>query len=179
MNTAVRFVLLPAALAAALASVQALSAMPAALEPADAMLAIVVPAKGHQIYECRAKGDTQEWTFVAPDAELFDMQGRTMGTHFAGPTWRATDGSRIVAKVAARVDAPVAGAIPWLLLAASNDGPTGRFSAVTYIQRVNTVGGVAPTAGCTRESLGQEARMAYTAEYRMFVARPGATTEAR
>ena len=36
---------------------------------------MMVPAKGVQIYECRAKKDASagfEWVFVAPEAELFD-----------------------------------------------------------------------------------------------------------
>jgi len=65
----------------------------------------------------------------------------------------------------------VANAIPWLLLAARSVGPEGSFSKVTSIQRVNTVGGVAPTAGCSRATAGTPARINYTADYYFFTAR--------
>ena len=73
--------------------------IPDALQPANASLAMVMPARGVQIYECRAKGGAYEWAFVAPDAELFDARGNRIGRHGAGPYWEAADGSRIVGSV--------------------------------------------------------------------------------
>jgi hypothetical protein len=137
-------------------------------------LAMVVPAKGVQIYECRVRNDAvtgHEWVFVAPEAELFDAHGNTIGRHGAGPYWQATDGSRIVGTPKQRADAPVAGAIPWLLLTTKSTGPAGSFSNVSSIQRVNTAGGVAPTAGCTRDSAGTTARVSYAADYYFFTNR--------
>jgi hypothetical protein len=56
--------------------------------------------------------------------------------------------------------------IDWLLLqAVSTDGP-GIFNGVTYIQRVNTSGGKAPTA--PGEFIGAEAKIPYTAEYYFY-----------
>jgi Protein of unknown function (DUF3455) len=147
--------------------------VPDGLKPgASESLALVVPAKGVQIYECRArKGEAgaHEWAFVAPEAELFDANGKSIGRHYAGPHWESADGSRIIATVKARADAPVAGAIPWLLLAAKSVGSEGAFSRVTSIQRVATAGGVAPAGGCSRA--GEQARIPYTAEYYFFTAR--------
>jgi hypothetical protein len=137
-------------------------------------LAMVVAAKGFQIYECKARGDASggsEWAFVAPDAELFDSRGKRIGRHGAGPYWEADDGSKVVGKVKARADAPVADAIPWLLLETRAAGPAGAFSRVTSIQRVNTVGGVAPAQACNRDAIGKTARTAYTADYVFFTAR--------
>jgi len=60
---------------------------------------MIVAARGVQIYECRVRKDAgagYEWAFVAPEAELFDAKGNAIGRHGAGPTWQATDGSRIV-----------------------------------------------------------------------------------
>ncbi len=131
-------------------------------------LAMVVPAKGVQIYECRPRRDeigTFEWTFVAPEADLFDRQGAKIGKHYAGPHWEASDGSKVLGTVRERADAPAAGAIPWLLLSARSVGPQGTFSNVTSIQRVNTAGGVAPRDGCAPSSSGASARVAYTADY--------------
>ncbi len=84
---------------------------------------------------------------------------------------RPRDGSRIVGTVKARADAPAGGAIPWLLLTTKSSGPVGAFSDVTSIQRVNTVGGIAPTAPCTAQLIGTPARVSYTADYRFFTAR--------
>ena len=144
--------------------------VPANLKPAaNESLAMIVPAKGVQIYECRVGNDgSAQWTFVAPEAALFDARSNTMGEHGAGPYWQAKDGSRIVGTLKQRVDAPVAGAIPWLLLTTKSDGPTGSFSRVTSIQRVSTIGGVAPTTGCSTTTVGTTARVPYAADYYFF-----------
>ena len=114
--------------------------------PENESLAMIVPAKGVQIYECRAKKDqagSYDWAFVAPEADLFDTSGRKIGRHYAGPHWESTDGSKIAGTVKASTDAPQADAIPWLLLVTKSVGAQGSFSKITSIQRVNTVGGVA------------------------------------
>jgi len=137
-------------------------------------LAMIVPAKGVQIYECRARKDQvgeYEWAFVAPEADLFDARGNRTGRHYAGPHWESTDGSKILGTVRERADAPVADAIPWLLLTAKSVGSEGSFSKVTGIQRVNTVGGVAPKAGCSQATAGTPARINYTADYYFFTAK--------
>ena len=131
----------------------------------------VVPAKGVQIYECRAstaQPGTYEWAFVAPDAALFDGRGDRIGQHYAGPHWESTDGSKVVAVVKERADAPAPGAIPWLLLTAKSVGPEGSFSKVTSIVRANTVGGVAPRSGCAQAAAGTSARVDYTADYYFY-----------
>ena len=146
--------------------------IPEKLNPsAGETMTMIVPAKGVQIYECRmskSQPGAYEWAFVAPDAELFDTTGKSIGRHYAGPHWEAADGSKIVAKLVERADAPKAGDIPWLLLGAKSVGGDGAFSRVTSIQRVNTVGGVAPKAGCSRDNAGTPARVPYTADYYFF-----------
>jgi len=152
-----------------------LASVPDKLRPgANESLAMVVPAKGVQIYECRsAKGQegAYEWAFVAPEAELFDLRGNRIGRHYGGPHWEAADGSRIVGAVKERAEAPAAGAIPWLLLGAKSVGAEGSFSKVTSIQRVNTAGGAAPGAGCSKSAAGTPARIPYTADYYFFATR--------
>lgn len=139
--------------------------------PANEMLALVLPAGGVQIYECGVKEDKAgqyEWQFIAPEADLYDANGGKVGHHFAGPHWESGDGSRIVGTVKARADAPSAGAIPWLLLSAESDGPSGAFSKVTSVQRIHTAGGVAPESGCSEATLGKQVRVNYTADYYFF-----------
>ena len=105
------------------------------------------------------------WAFVAPEADLFDAQGRKIGTHYAGPHWEAADGSKIVGAVKTRAEAPQAGAIPWLLLTTKSVGAQGRFAGVTSVQRVNTSGGTTPTSPCDPTRLGTQARVVYAADY--------------
>lgn len=148
--------------------------VPDTLRPtANETLKLIVAAKGVQIYECRARKDGigVEWAFVAPDADLFDVRGMAIGRHGAGPYWQARDGSRVVGTVQARADAPATSAIPWLLLATKSTGPDGTFGKVTSIQRINTVGGMAPSTPCTRDATGSSVRVDYTADYRLFVPR--------
>ena len=166
----------PAALATVMLTVAACAGtpdmpVPASLVPAGESLARVVPARGVQIYQCRTKDGKHEWAFIAPDAELLDSTGKVVGRHGAGPVWEALDGSRVSATVKSRADAPDKRDIPWLLLTARSTGPAGAYSNVTSIQRVNTVGGIAPANGCDAATVGQQARVHYTADYRFFTQR--------
>lgn len=151
---------------AALAGCASSVSVPDSLKPAAGeSLALVVPARGDQIYECRAG----KWAFVAPEAELFNRAGKKIGRHYAGPHWESLDGSRIVGAVKARADAPRAGDIPWLLLSAKSVGAEGAFSKVTSIQRVTTMGGSAPIEPCSQD--GRRVRVPYTADYYFFKAK--------
>jgi len=135
---------------------------------ANESLAMIVPAKGVQIYECRPKKDqagTYEWAFVAPEADLFDTSGKKIGRHYAGPHWESTDGSKIAGTVKERADSPRADSIPWLLLVTKSVGPQGSFSKITAMQRVNTIGGAAPEGGCSPSTIGTTVRIPYTADY--------------
>src|SRR3954454_22201944 len=95
-------------------------AVPDSLKPAAGeSLAMIVAAKGVQIYEC----SVGEWAFVAAEAELFDGSGKQIGRHYAGPHWEAADGSKVVGTVKARADAPAAGGIPGVRLPSQAEGP--------------------------------------------------------
>jgi hypothetical protein len=143
--------------------------VPDKLKPrANESLAMIVSAKGVQIYQCREKKDqagSYEWAFVAPEADLFDTSERKIGKHYAGPHWESPDGSKIAGTVKESTDAPQTDAIPWLLLVTKSVGPQGSFSKITGIQRVNTVGGVAPKTGCNQSTVGTTARIPYAADY--------------
>lgn len=91
--------------------------------------------------------------------------------HFAGPTWEASDGSRVVGERKAKADAPQASAIPWLLLAAKSHGGDGALAKVSLLQRVETTGGKAPASGCDAAHANVEQRMAYTASYYFYAPR--------
>jgi hypothetical protein len=136
--------------------------------PQGAPMLLEVAADGVQIYACEAKGQGFEWVFKAPEANLFDKQGLQVGTHFAGPTWKAGDGSTVVGEVAARADAPAGGAIPWLLLRAKSQEGSGVLSTVAFIRRVDTKGGIAPASVCDATRSGAQARVRYYALYQFF-----------
>jgi hypothetical protein len=138
--------------------------------PADAVLLLELAADGVQIYACETKDGRAEWAFKAPEAMLFDRQGRQVGTHFGGPTWKLDDGSAVAGEVMARADAPEGGAIPWLLLRAKSHEGSGALSRVAYIRRADTKSGAAPKGGCDAGHVSQQARMRYSAIYQFFSA---------
>jgi len=146
--------------------------------PAGEELVLIARATGFQIYVCRADAEGKlAWTLKAPEAELFDAQEKVIGRHFGGPTWQLNDGSQITGKMAAKVDAPVPGAIPWLLLTVTGNSGKGALSRVTSIQRVNTVSGLAPESlppaaeECNSSTREVEFKSSYSAEYYFYARR--------
>jgi hypothetical protein len=161
-----------AALAASkVAQSPATAAIPQALAPRAGGLVETLAARGSQIYECRADATAPggaRWIFAGPRADLYDRSGRAVGKHYDGPNWEAADGSRIVGAVEARVDAPQADAVPWLLLSARSAGGSGRFAQVTSVQRVNTIGGNVPHQPCDSTAVGLVQPVQYSADYLFY-----------
>ena len=149
------------------------AAVPESLRVPDGQVLLLrAAARGAQIYACKvttAEPAAFEWVLKAPDAELFDQGGARIGRHYAGPTWESADGSRVVGEAVQR--SAVQGAIPWLLLRAKSNEGAGVFASVKYIQRVDTVGGVAPSSGCDAAHADAEARVDYSANYDFYGAR--------
>ncbi|MDR3543983.1 MAG: DUF3455 domain-containing protein [Desulfosporosinus sp.] len=139
--------------------------------PSDQSIFLEALATGVQIYECAPKPDqpsTFEWVFRAPEAVLSDRSGNTIGWHYAGPTWESSDGSAVVGEVKAHDPGPNQTAIPWLLLANKSTTGNGVFSQTKSIQRVQTVGGVAPSEPCSSANVKEVARVPYTATYYFY-----------
>ena len=140
--------------------------------PAGETLQRTLWATGVQIYECRAKAGTTgatEWAFLGPEASLADDKGAIVGKHYAGPSWEAGDGSKVVGTVKARVDPPGGTSIPWLLLETRNVGKAqGQFAHVSSVQRVATEGGLPPATPCAAAEIGQKARVDYKAQYVLY-----------
>jgi Protein of unknown function (DUF3455) len=138
--------------------------------PAEQKLLLKAPAEGTQIYTCRQAKDTTdryEWTLKAPDAKLYNDRYKVIGKHYAGPTWEANDGSKVVAAVAAKANSPKA-SIPWLLLQVKSAQGRGIFSKVNWIQRLNTYGGNPPPIACTSQRQNTEIAVPYTADYYFY-----------
>jgi hypothetical protein len=147
--------------AAAPASAHSQPKVPEVLKvPAGNKLLTVMPARGVQTYQCT----NSAWTFVQPDA-ILTSRGRPEVLHSKGPVWTSViDGSSVTA--AAVANSPVPNAIPELLLKSTGNRGPGKLSKVTFIQRLKTTGGVAPTGSCSE---GVTASVPYTADYAFYV----------
>ena len=145
--------------------------VPAALAvPAGNRLHAAYFAQGVQIYTCQPQANSgYAWTLKAPDAHLLDLRGDVRAIHYAGPTWESTiDGSKVVGAVLARANSAEAGAIPWLLLRAASTSGGGLFGPVTFIQRLSTDSGAAPSTGCEAATVGAELRVPYSTIYYFY-----------
>jgi len=163
-----RLLLLTLAAMALTASVASAQPVPDRIQvPAGNAPYMQAHAIGAQVYACAATADGPKWQFVEPQAILYDDHARLIGIHFAGPTWQTLDGSQVKA---AKVDGVTVDptAIPWLLLKKTSTTP-GRLAATTYIQRLNTRGGLEPAAStCSTATVGSERKVLYTADYRFW-----------
>ena len=129
-------------------------------------------AVGVQKYKARIKAGSDpvayEWVFVAPQADLYDINNANVGTHGAGPFWEISPADSIFAQhftPARTAPSPDPEGIDWLLLMPKvGTTPTGIFADVDYIQRIATKGGKAPLTPPT--SLTQTVDVKYKTVYR-------------
>lgn len=141
-------------------------------------------ASGTQNYVCMPSPAGATWAFHGPQATLFNDEGEQMLTHYLSPNpdegnalraaWRHSRDTSTVWAIAiasyAESDVVNDGAIPWLLLrvVGTEYGPTwgDKIARTTFIQRVNTDGGSAPSGGCgTTADVGKRAMVPYTTQY--------------
>ncbi|BEL02265.1 DUF3455 domain-containing protein [Actinoplanes sichuanensis] len=137
--------------------------------PAGHVLHAVLKARGVQIYECRSGA----WTLLEPAASLTGVTMRPVkkvsALHFRGPSWQSDqDGSLLEGDPdgVVRVPAESPNSIQQLRIKAKTNRGIGTFGKVTYVQRIDTVGGLAPAGACTNGT----AAVPYRAVYRFFVA---------
>lgn len=138
--------------------------------PAGHSMKLETVGVGEITYECREKKDAAgafEWAFVVPVAVLNDMQNKPVGKYYGGPTWEANDGSKVTGKQVAIAPAS-AGNIPLQLVKAEPAMGKGAMTGVSYIQRLETKGGVAPAAACTMANKGAKQQVKYQAKYVFF-----------
>lgn len=131
--------------------------------PEGSVLLLHAFATGSQIY----RWNGTSWSFVAPSATLYADSGLTgqVATHFAGPTWQSNSGSQVVGSLIDKCT-PDASAIPWLLLSAASNTTPGIFQSATHIQRLFTVGGLAPAEAGS--FVGEVRNVPYTAQYYFY-----------
>jgi hypothetical protein len=140
--------------------------------PPGYKLLFKLEAKGVQIYKAvQAKPGKPEWVLEAPLADLLEEKGGKAGWHYEGPSWEATDGSKVVHDKAEEVKSVPAPNpkenIPWLLVKVKREeGKDGTFSPTVYIQRLQTQGGKAPAEFPKR--VGTKVGVAYKAVYYFY-----------
>jgi len=87
-------------LTGSLVNAAAQKALPEAIAAPGETAILTLHAEGAQIYECKPSGDgALAWVFREPIATLF-LDGKTVGRHYAGPTWEYSDGGAVVGQVA-------------------------------------------------------------------------------
>lgn len=142
--------------------------------PAGNTLALTVFGAGDLAYECKEKAamaGTFEWTFVGPTAVLYDKTTKAViGKYYAGPTWEANDGSMVGGKQIGVSPSATPASIPLQLVQAFTATGTGAMTGVTFIQRMNTKGGVAPATPCAAANAGAKATVKYEADYLFYKA---------
>jgi hypothetical protein len=172
-------------------------AVPANLAVPEGNQAFLVGhAVGTQNYVCRPFAESPTgvaFRLFTPQATLFDDEGKQIITHFFSPNpaeggtvrpaWQdSKDTSRVWAMMAQATHTSSdpayvqPGAVAWLLLTVvgNQTGPSGgdRLTKTTFIHRVNTSGGPAPTTGCgSTADLGNQAFVPYTADYYFYRAK--------
>ena len=128
-------------LAGSLFGASAADTLPDAIAAPGESVVLTVHAEGAQVYECKIGGDGKPgWAFREPIATLL-LDGKTVGRHYAGPSWEHSDGSAVVGKVAASAPGATPGDIPWLKLDVVSHRGTGILSGVTTVLRIDTHGG--------------------------------------
>src|SRR5215216_7564161 len=166
--------------------------------PAGNKLFLVGHAVGTQNYVCVPSSTGIRFVLFTPEATLFSEEGEQLTTHYFGPNPdEANTDPRVIADHGIRAawqdsrDSSTVwgqvkqgnsssdpayvepGAIPWLLvtIVGEENGPTGGdvLSATTFIQRLNTHGGSAPSTGCTSsEDIGKTTFVLYTTDYYFY-----------
>ena len=165
--------------------------------PAGNKLFLGTHAVGTQNYVCKPSGAGVAYVLFTPQATLFSEDGGQVITHYNSPnpfepntdpkvvadgairvTWQDKDSSIVWARLhqpngSVTVDRD---AVAWLLLDMTGvqEGPTGgdKLTKTTFIQRLNTTGGLAPSTGCSSlTDVGNQAFVPYTADYFFYKAK--------
>jgi hypothetical protein len=142
---------------------QQIPSPPALTVPTGNKLVAALDGTGVQIYQCT----NSAWSLLEPAATLAD-HGKPVALHFKGPIWvSTTDGSEVGATAVPGAAVNHADAVSELLLKADETHGTGEFSGITYVQRVQTTGGLAPAGACAN---GTRHASPYSATYTFWSA---------
>jgi hypothetical protein len=127
---------------AAAAQAEGVQNLPATIAVNAGVPVAQLQAAGAQIYVCaKNAAGALNWTFREPVATLLE-EGKTVGRHFAGPTWEFVDGSRVQGEVVSKAAGTTAKDIAWLKLSVKEPPTSGLVAGATSILRIDTKGGV-------------------------------------
>lgn len=139
--------------------------------PTGARPILEVKGDGFQVYSCTSTPQGRKWILKAPDAKLLDASSNVIGSHFAGPSWKFSDGGEVQGELIASQPSSDPDSVPWLLLRAKPGTAVGSLASVAFIRRTNTHGGAARTTGCQADAdTGKSDRIPYTATYTFYSA---------
>jgi Protein of unknown function (DUF3455) len=159
LNVAVRAIILLAT--------PAVAQTPSAISGHSGKELVTLHAEGAQLYECKPdsagkpEAGTLTWQFREPIATLI-LDGKSVGRHYAGPTWDYYDGSEVKGKVITSVPGATPNDIPRLEMEVVDHRNSGILSNVTAVRRLNTKGGLAHGL-CERA--GDYLSVPYSADY--------------
>jgi hypothetical protein len=119
--------------------------------------------RGVQVFRCEARGSGYAWVYRLPEADLVDGSGKPLVRYGANFSFEHADGSRLLGTVAKFDEAPDPANLPWLLLSTRSFGQ-GTLSGVTFVQRVNTVGGMPPPR-CEASQQSRLLRVDFSADF--------------
>lgn len=165
--------------------------VPGTLKPLDGNEAFLIAhAFGSQDYVCAASGSGVAFVLTTPEAVLFNNPAHRVINHFFSvnpneggtirATWQSTWNSSgfwgkvdATATFATDPDFVAPDAIAWVLLSRAGvlegSGNGDNLAVTSFVQRVNTVGGLAPSVGCNSlDDLGTKAFVPYEADYVFF-----------
>jgi len=134
--------------------------------PSGAVEALRLNGQGMQIFRCESQSAGLRWSYRLPEAELRDAKGDVVVHHGVNLSFEHVDGSRLVGEVVDHVPSPNADSLPWLLLKTRGYGD-GALAAITYVERINTVGGM-PPASCEPAQLNEVLRVPFSAQFVFF-----------
>jgi hypothetical protein len=158
-RTAPAFLLLWGTLVSALAVE---TPLPDVIAAPGERVVLTVHAEGAQVYECKAGAAGKlGWALREPIATLL-ADGKTIGRHYAGPSWEHSDGSAVVGKVVVNAPGATPSDIPWVKLDVVSRRGNGILTSVTTVQRINTQGGKLED-GC--DKIGVLSSVSYSADY--------------
>jgi hypothetical protein len=150
------------AAAAACYGTGAIAQVPTAVAAPGETTVATFHGEGAQICQCKAGNDGKlTWVFREPIATLM-LDDKTVGRHYAGPTWEDANGSAVTGKAIGNAPGATANDIPWLKLDVVNHRGGGTLADVSTVQRLDTHGGVLQG---TCDHAGDFASVPYSATY--------------
>ena len=169
MNARFLAVLLAAAGTASAAIAPPSGIAPTIAATAEEEAAFALRAEGTHAFECKPLASDPNrlaWAFSSQNVTLSDASG-PVARQVSENTWEAiSDRSSVSGAIRSRQDAGAN--LPWLMYRVQSTPDAGLFAGVTSVQRVNTLGGVAPADGCDASNVGKEARVVVAADYYFY-----------